>query len=64
MLKVIAKDATKLETAVDADIEKFNRWFQQHLKNGEPLVRSEKAILKTYLFFKLKGEGDGTSSDG
>jgi len=44
-----------LEAAVDADIAKFDSAFQTELKN-DPLVRSEIAILKTYLFWKANSE--------
>ena len=48
-------DAKELEPAIDADIARFNECFQQELGN-EPLVRSELAILKTYLWFKTHAE--------
>jgi len=40
----------RLEAAVDADIAAFDAWFQR--RGNEPLVRSEVAILKTWLFWK------------
>jgi hypothetical protein len=65
MLKVIVEDTTRpLEELVDEDIKAFETWFIEHLKNGEPLVRSEVAILKTYLRYKTlpAGETDAKSS--
>lgn len=44
-------DPKKLEEAVDADLDAFDEYFQRELKN-EPLIRSERAILKTYLHYK------------
>lgn len=40
-----------LERAVDADIDAFEKYFCGELKN-DSLSKPEKAILKTYLFFK------------
>lgn len=48
-------DSKKLEEAVDADIVAFDEYFQKELKN-EPLVRSERAIIKTYLHWKTHQE--------
>jgi hypothetical protein len=41
----------RLEATVDEDIAAFDVWFQQQADNA-PLVGSERAILKTYLYFK------------
>lgn len=73
MLKVVfdetapVADNTALEAAVDADIAAFNEWFLKKQRDDQALepqglVRSERAILKTYLFFKTRGErkDDGT----
>lgn len=40
------------EKAVDKDLEEFDQWAQKKL--GQPIVRSERAILKTYLWYKMK----------
>lgn len=59
MLKVIVEDTSRpLEEVVNDDIKAFEKWFMAHLKNGDPLVRSEVAILKTYLRYKTKGDSD------
>lgn len=47
---VCAPSAT--EAAVDADIRRFDEWFQG--LNNDPLIRSEVAIIKTYLHYKLR----------
>jgi len=44
----------------DAEIKKFDAWFQKYqVEHGaeepQPLVNSERAILKTYLYYKLRG---------
>ena len=44
-------DPTKLEETVDNDIDQFNESFRR--MGNEGLVRSERAILKTYLGWKL-----------
>lgn len=44
----------ELETSVSEDLAAFDAWFQS--LGNDPLVRSEVAILKTYLYFKLKGQ--------
>lgn len=41
-------EAQKVE--VDLDIQEFDKWFQA--QGNEPLVRSEKAILSTYVYWK------------
>ena len=61
MLKVVVeRDASDqpLEKLVDADINEFEKWFREYLQNGEPLTKSERAILKTYCFFKTQGDRD------
>lgn len=40
-----------LEKVVDADIGEFNEFFRS--LGNDPIVRGEKAILKTYLAWKL-----------
>jgi hypothetical protein len=63
MLKVIVEDMSRpLEQVVEEDIKAFEKWFMDFLKNGEPLVRSEVAILKTYLRWKTKGDSDAQNS--
>jgi hypothetical protein len=55
VLKVTVEDTSRpLEQVVDEDIKNFEVWFREHLHNGDPLVRSEKAILKTYLRWKTR----------
>ena len=52
----------KLESEVDADIEAFDVWFRS--LGNDALVRSEKATLKTYLWWKVRGgkkDGEETS---
>jgi hypothetical protein len=43
-----------LEAAVNEDIQRFDEWFKA--KGNDPLVRSEIAILKTFVWYKLKAE--------
>lgn len=52
---VLSEDVKAAEVAVDQEIEAFNHFFQSELKN-EPLVKSEAAVLKTYLFWKTRSE--------
>lgn len=44
-------DGKALEKEVDADLDAFNAWFQEHLKDG-PLDNLERAAIKTYLWWK------------
>jgi hypothetical protein len=53
----------ELERAVDEDIAKFDECFQKDLDN-EPLVRSEVAILKTYLLWKTHPEKFNATQEG
>ena len=41
----------EVEKTVDQDIEDFNDFFKR--LGNEPIIRSEKAILKTWLAWKL-----------
>ncbi len=50
-----SEHAAQLEAAVDADIAKFDEWFQRELKNA-PLIPSEKSCIKTYLYWKTHQE--------
>jgi hypothetical protein len=43
---------SEVEGVVDADIEDFNSYFQEELKN-EPLTKPERAAIKTYLAWHL-----------
>jgi hypothetical protein len=49
----------EIEPAVGEDLRAFETWFQG--LGNDPLVRSEVAILKTYLYWKLRGEHAKTS---
>jgi hypothetical protein len=40
-----------VEKVVDSDIEEFNRWFQT--QGNDPVIPFEKAIIKTYIGWKL-----------
>jgi hypothetical protein len=60
MLTVVVGEAEKegktLEGVVEEDIRSFEAWFR--VKGNDPLVRSEVAILKTYLWWKTHNEGE------
>lgn len=49
-----------LEGAVGDDLHSFEEWFKS--LGNDPLVKGEIAILKTYLWWKLKGTKDGSQS--
>lgn len=51
----VVLDPKALEAAVDADIASFDAYFQEAMKN-DPLIPSEKAMLKTYLWWKTHQE--------
>jgi hypothetical protein len=46
-------DKAGINAAADEEIAVFDQWFQS--MGNDPLVRSEKAILKTYLLARLAG---------
>jgi len=52
-----------IAAVVDADIAAFGEYFQRELKNDEPLSKSEKAILKTYLWWKTHPEKHDAEQD-
>lgn len=59
MLQVHIEDVPHgetLEQTVDKELEAFNVWFMKKMETDQPLVRSETAILKTYLWYKLQEE--------
>ncbi len=53
-----AKDGHVLESTVNGDIEAFDDYFQK--LGNEPLSKSERAIIKTYLHYKLLGPLSGS----
>lgn len=65
MIEVTAPGVEKenLEKVVDGDIDKFDVWFQKTV-GAEPIVRSERAILKAYLWYKIRGEKDAPNQTG
>jgi hypothetical protein len=52
MSEVSAQDLAK---SMDVELELFEGWFMR--QGNSPLVGMEKAILKTYLAWKLRHEG-------
>lgn len=61
---VVEEEGQLLEQTVETDIRAFEEWFRS--QGNDPLVKSEWAILKTYLFFKtrVQGEKHGTQAGG
>lgn len=49
----------EIERLADEDIERFNVYFRDVLKNEESLAPSERAIIKTYLYFKTLASAQG-----
>lgn len=45
-------DNKQIECIVDDDIKDFDSFFQEHLKN-DPMNKAERAIIKTYVGWKL-----------
>jgi len=58
----LGAEGEELEKAVDADIANFNEYFQRELKN-DPLISSEKACIKTYLWWKTHQEKPNASQE-
>jgi len=50
-VRVDLEEGGPLESVVDADIMEFDAYFQS--LGNDPIVRSEVAILKTYLYWRL-----------
>lgn len=54
----------ELSIAMDAELNAFDRHMQSSLRDQDPLVPSEKALLKTYLAWKiLHAEGQTSTKD-
>jgi hypothetical protein len=62
MVQVViqAEEGPELKKLVDEDIDKFEEWFRS-LPN-DPLTKSERAIISTYLWWKVKGNADGSQA--
>lgn len=55
---------SEIENTVDEDIRQFDLFFQKALRN-DPMIGAEKAIIKTYLAYKLgiaRANEEGTPS--
>jgi hypothetical protein len=61
MISVQSNSEATLEADVDADIAAFDEWFQR--LGNEPLLKSEKAMVKTWIWWKVRGTGQG-AKDG
>jgi acylphosphatase len=47
----------EVEAAVEAEVNRFNKFMQTlSFPAGTPLIKSEKALVRTYLLAKVKGE--------
>ena len=46
------REGADLEAEVDEDIREFKAWFRS--RGAEPLVNSERAILKTWAWWQLR----------
>jgi len=53
MLKFSTENTENPEQDADEDIEKFELFLEE--KGLEPLAKPERAIIKTYLWYKLFG---------
>lgn len=66
MIRVITfhDGGEELNKEVEGDLQEFEKWFVA--LGNDPLVRSEIAILKTYLFYKATNAASSASrsSDG
>ena len=61
VVSVSEDDRKVIEEIVDEEIEKFNLWFRG--LGNDPLVRSEIAAVKTFLWYKLFEDKDGTKTN-
>lgn len=53
-VSIVVTGTTTVEQAVDADINAFDEYFRK-LGSNDPLMMVERAIIKTYLHFKIYG---------
>jgi hypothetical protein len=61
MLRVLVEEQNRpLESIVDEDLRVFDEWFRA--QGNDALVGSEKSILKTYLWWKTRGAGNGSQA--
>ena len=59
-VEVVLEDKT-LEQVVDADIASFEKFMLEKVDDSGPLMGPERAILKTYLWFKTHETVDETT---
>lgn len=50
----VVEDRKVVEAVVDADIDNFDAWFRNVVGDG-PITNIEKAIIKSYVYYKLYG---------
>jgi len=51
-VELVLEEGRTAKEEVTEEIKKFEMWFQEHLKNADPLSRGERAILNDYLGWK------------
>ncbi len=44
-------DRQEIEKEVDEAVARFDQWFRD--RGNDPIIRSEKAIIKTFMYFML-----------
>lgn len=49
---------TQAEQAADQEIDNFNSWYLSKFTGDAPLTNHERAILKTFIVYKLDGSID------
>lgn len=51
-----SKNRDEMVDAVDKEIDEFDKWFVQSFEGAEPLLKFERAILKTFLLYKIQAQ--------
>jgi len=46
-----------VEKLIDPEIQEFEKWFQAPERGNSPLMRLERDLLRSYLFFALTRQG-------
>lgn len=62
VVKADVGEGVSVGQVVDEDVRQFNEYFQS--LGNDPLIGFEKAALKTYLLYKLRGESNAEKAAG
>jgi len=52
-VKVAGESSEEAEAAIDADVKAFEKFLMEN-SGSSPLIKAERAILKTYMIYKSR----------